>query len=58
MANGENWFGNLIMWWIGGIIFNIWQMIGMICALFGAWDVGYQGMMGVYKDFVVDTTLP
>ena len=49
-----NWFGNMIMWWIGGIILGFWAWLGAILSLFGAWQVGADGILQTITDLKGD----
>ena len=49
-----NWFGNIIMWLIGGIVLYLWVFIGVILGIFGAWQVGADGILQTITDLKGD----
>lgn len=51
MAQSGNWFGNLINWLIGYIIFYVWNIFAPLFGLFGLWQVPLDGLSSVYESF-------
>lgn len=43
------WIPNLFNWLVGFVIFYIWNLLGMIFAFFGMWQVPLDGMLDIYE---------
>ena len=51
MAESGNMIGNLINWWIGMIIMEVYLFVGYWLGIFGMWQFGVDGVTSVYDSF-------